>query len=60
MLYLLESNYKDSVKEYDFTSKMPYDENGFIYDWYGTKREDIEKPLKEAGFEYNENLNKFI
>lgn len=47
MLYLLEANYKDCVKEYDFTSKMPYDENGFIYDWYGTKREDFEDAVSK-------------
>lgn len=42
MIYLLEANYRDLVKEFDFTDKMPKDENGFIYDWYGTKREDFE------------------
>ena len=42
MLYLLEANYRESVKKFDFTDKMPYDENGFIYEYHGTKREDFE------------------
>lgn len=47
MLYLLEANYKDSVKEFDFTDKMPYDENGFIYEFEGTKREDFEDVISK-------------
>ena len=42
MLYLMQANYRDIVKEFGFTEKMPYDENGFIYEWHGTKREDFE------------------
>jgi len=47
MLYLLEANYRESVKEFDFTDKMPYDENGFIYEYHGTKREDFEDVISK-------------
>ncbi len=45
MLYLMQANYKDLVKEFAFTDKMPYDENGFIYEWHGAKREDFENVI---------------
>lgn len=46
MLRLKSACLEDADKEYGFTSEMPYDENGFIYDWYGTKREDFDSALK--------------
>ncbi len=45
MLYLMQANYKELVKEFAFTDKMPYDENGFIYEYCGTKREDFENVI---------------
>lgn len=46
MLELRTVTYEDADKEYEFTSQMPYDENGFIYEWCGTKREDFDSVIR--------------
>lgn len=41
MLSLKKANYEDIDEEFRFISSVPYDENGFINEWAGIKREDF-------------------
>ncbi|MCQ2468674.1 MAG: GNAT family N-acetyltransferase [Ruminococcus sp.] len=41
MLSLKKANFDDIDEEFRFISSVPYDENGFINEWAGIKREDF-------------------
>ena len=43
MIKLIETNFEDLEKEWEFVRDMPEDENGLTNSWHGISREDFEK-----------------
>ena len=57
MIYLKAANLEDVEKEYDAISQIPENENGYMNDYYGCKREEFENIILPELIEHANGIN---